>query len=367
MEKSLPKDFPSIAPAGHDRFESLEYLFFVTYRLAAGSGVLFAFGSVLSLALAALAAAGFARVFLIGTSSDHQARRILQRIEQVGSVVVRVFVYAGMAVYANAALDRSRPVERAAEIRAISAFELNIGSLINLSHANLQWSDQAGQTDSIIIYGSEKRWLWVGEPVLVHTKRGWLRVPWIAKLERDEKRYADQVLAILPTASQAWKRRVTFELDHRRWGDAYESARQYLSLYPADYEFALSTSAALGVASQHREAVALLEPFLEHRADYTLYNVVGWGLAKLGETDRAIALLQASIPMDPKSFWAYYHLGYVFRNTGRTQEAITMFERVLELRPNIPEVNEQLRSLRNRLEVDKKNLGARLSAPRFSG
>lgn len=321
---------------------------FLVYRPAVGNRFLLVFVVLVAAALTVLSAGMVIRLLLARAQWDDPARRLERRVNRSAGLIVRVFIYTGLLTYANAVLDLTEPMERSAEVAAVSEFEVALGSLVVLSRADLRWSDQSDHLEPILLWDAERRWLWVGEPVIVHFKSGLFGIPWIVKLERDEKRYAEQVLRLFPTASQAWKNLVAFDLERRRWDDAYTTASQYLVHYPEDYEFALSTAGALGVAFRHDKAVALLEPFLTRRRDYELYNVVGWSLAKLGEAERAVALLTSSIPLDPDNFWAYYHLAYVYRNRGQTVEATRMFEAVLDRRSNFPEVEEQLRLLRAR-------------------
>ena len=315
------------------------------YRPAAGGRSFLVWLVVLSLALAIFGATLFAKIFLLGARHDDMARKLLVRLERGALVTVQVFIAVSLCLYANGALDRSEPVEYLAEVTAVSETQVIIGPLRVVSQVDVRFSEPPQRTERIVVYFDERRWLWAGEPIVVHVKSGALGVPWVVRLERDERRYVERVVQQMPTAGEAWKILVGYELDHRHWTDAYSAAQKYLAAYPMDYSFAMSTAAALGVASRYREAVSLLEPFLESRRDYELLNVVGWSLSKLGDTERGIALLEASIPIDPDSFWAYYHLGYVFRNQGRVPEAIDMFERVLERRPNFPEIQKELNKL----------------------
>jgi len=123
--------------------------------------------------------------------------------------------------------------------------------------------------------------------------------------------------------------------------------------------FAMDAAGVFGQARRHADVVALLEPFIERRPNYMVYNYVGFALGYLGRKREAVALLRKSIPLEPDNFWAYYHLGYVYAYAGDAAEAVEMFEKVLVLRPNFPEIQEQLRQLRARVRQPRTYQGGR--------
>ncbi|MCI0526858.1 MAG: tetratricopeptide repeat protein, partial [Nitrospira sp.] len=88
-----------------------------------------------------------------------------------------------------------------------------------------------------------------------------------------------------------------------------------------------------------------------------IYVMTGWAYHHLGKQDRAIELLEAAIPLNPDSWAAYYHLGYVYSRVGKPEQAVAMFEEVLERRPNYPEIEAEIATL-------KKEIAARQSAQR---
>jgi len=205
----------------------------------------------------------------------------------------------------------------------------------------------------LLVRNAEHDRLWSGQAVIVRVHSGAFRVEWVERITRDEEKHNRRVLAVAPTASRAWKNLVRFYLDRRRWEDAMTAAREYLALYPNDVDFALDAAAVFGQARRHAELVTLLEPFVERRPNYEVYNSVGFALGYLGRKSEAVALLRKSIPLEPDNYWAYYHLGYVHAYAGDAAEAVEMFEKVLALRPNFPEIQEQLRQLRPRVKPSR--------------
>jgi hypothetical protein len=47
---------------------------------------------------------------------------------------------------------------------------------------------------------------------------------------------------------------------------------------------------------------------------------------------------------------AHYHLGYAYQATGRSADAIVMFEKVLALRGSYPELEGAIQMLRQRVD-----------------
>jgi len=66
-----------------------------------------------------------------------------------------------------------------------------------------------------------------------------------------------------------------------------------------------------------------------------------------------VEVLKGSVYVDivrgrirPDYWEAYYHLGYLYSDMGRNAEAIRMFEKAVKLKPNFPEIWDQLDRLK---------------------
>jgi tetratricopeptide (TPR) repeat protein len=324
----------------------------MTYR--APSRLLVLLPPVIGLALIMLSFAILAGALLRRAAKDDPYRRTFQAIEWGTTAIVLVYVTLSAFLFLNGVLDRSAGVEHTAEILALEREEVDVGWEVGYAWADLTaWRPSGGVARVLVQYAEQDR-LWPGQAVIVRIRPGAWWVEWVERIERDEEKHNRRVLAVVPTASQAWKDLVRFYLDRRRWAEAMTAAREYLALYPNDVDFALGTAAEFGQARRHAEVVALLEPLVERRPHYMLYNFVGFALSYLGRKQEAVALLRKSIPLEPDNYWAYYHLGYVYAYAGDAAEAVEMFEKVLALRPNFPEIQEQLRQLRPRAKAPRR-------------
>jgi tetratricopeptide (TPR) repeat protein len=270
-------------------------------------------------------------------------------MEHAALLFVGGFVLYGLVLFFNGTLDSSPPMEAASEIVDIGGGEVELWGFLPYSWGSLRSWRREGGTERIFLTRTERSRAWPGQAILVKVRKGYLGIPWVSALERDQEKYARRVLEIAPTAAGPRKNLIRFYLERRRWKEAAAAGQEYLQLYPNDYDFISGVAAALGVARQDAEALSLLEPFVARQPNYELLNMVGWMLHRAGQSARGIALLESSIPLDPDSWWAYYHLGYAYRDVGRLEDAVAMFQKVLERRPNYPEIEQQLQFLRRRM------------------
>ncbi len=282
-------------------------------------------------------------------------RQVFHRIEQWATLLICAFIFYSILLYVNGKWDNSQPTDKTTEILEISGGEINLGWLIPYSWAELRSWEHPDRAERLFLLGEEQRKLWPGQHVVVQVRQGYLGLPWVSKIERDDEKHYLEILQLVPTAAEAWKDLIYFYLDRRRWKEAFRTTQDYLKIYPNDYEFASSVASSFAISRLYVEAVAILEPFVTRRPSYEVYNLVGFDLAKTGNYTRAVELLKASIPLDPDNWVAYYHLGYVLRDMSKPEEAVVMFEKVLERRPNIPEVKEQIRILRQKIAPQRSS------------
>src|SRR3989338_1929583 len=269
----------------------------------------------------------------------------LQRVWRWAQVPVLVCAGYSLVLLVNGLADRSTPAEEPWEVIRLEETDLDVAWRVPLSWVRLRSrSDQRAMW--LLVRPNEVSRIWVGQHVLVHRHRGALGIPWISRIERDEEQYARQIIQAIPTAAEVWKTLVWFYLDHQRWQPAKEAVMQYLTIYPQDYDFAESVGATFGQARRHTDQIDILEPFLTRHPTYYGYTMVGFAYSHLRQFDRAIALHEEALRLDPDNYWTYYQLGYTYQWMGDRDRAIAMFEEVLKRRPDFPEIQAQLADLR---------------------
>ena len=270
----------------------------------------------------------------------HQTFRWIHRTALVCMVL---FIAYSAVLYVNGRFDQSVPSEQRAEILTIARTNLPGGIFGPVSMARLRFPERPQETDATLLAGTEPSRLWAGEPVLVHRRAGALGLSWVSRIERDEEQYWKTVLAQMPESADAWKRIIVFYFQHHRPKDAAVAATRYFEIRTDDYEYACDVAGTLAVHGMTQEARALLEPFAEQRPDYWMYDVLASLFHRLGDHGKAMKLFHAAIDLDPENPQAYFELGYLYKDMGRFEEAISMFKKVLEYRPIFPEMDEQIR------------------------
>ncbi len=301
-----------------------------------------------------LAVLGLSLVIVInyvlnGAPADDPARRLSRWMERVSGVLVRLFVYYSILLFANGALDAAGPEERESEVLEIVGEEIDLGVTVPYSWANLPSWERPGGIERLLLFPGEHRRLWAGQAVLVQIRPGYFGVPWVHALLPDEGKYYTAVLKMSPAAKLARQALIKFSIQHGRWPETAAALREYLKMYPDDYQFAQQMGKALGAIGRYHDMLLVLEPFVTRRPSYEVYNLVGFALGRVGRKAEAIQLLRASIPLDPDNWWAYYFLGYVYSSVGNYAEAIAAFEKVLAIRPHFPEVETEVGTLRTLL------------------
>lgn len=278
-----------------------------------------------------------------------QARRMLRALEHLMTWLVGAFILASVLLFVNGYRDSSPAVEIPSEVVALGREDVEVLGTTILSWADLRSWRRPGTVERVLLTPAERALTWVGQPVIVRMRPGALGVSWVESVIRDREKYYRQVLVIAPNAAGPRRERLLWLVEHQRWTDTLEAAREYIRLYPDDYDFMAGIAASLGVVGRMADTVALMEPFLARQPkNYELLNLVGWGLHQSGQSARGIEILKASVPLEPENWIAYYHLGYAYRATGRSADAIVMFEKVLELRRDYPEIERELRALSQR-------------------
>ena len=275
--------------------------------------------------------------------------QMVRWIDRGAMLTMGIFVAYSAVLYVNGRFDESPPIEQRAEIVSIAKTNLPGGLFGQASVAKIRSADTSEGTHAIILAGQEPSLLWPSEPVLVKLRAGLLGFPWVTRIERDDEQYWRGVLAQLPDAAEAWKKLTWFYLNHHRPKDAAQAAQRYFELRPDDGEYACAIAGTLAVHGLHKEARALLEPFITRNADYWTYDVMAAIFHKLGDDVQSEQLFRAAIALDPENAQAYFELGYAYKDMGRYEDAIAMFTKALQYRPVFPEMNEQIQLLQGKV------------------
>lgn len=280
--------------------------------------------------------------------TDDRVRRVVDRCDHALTLLVFGFgLYSGaLALNASFAFDRE-------DVHATSVVALVGGEPDSWVGSAYTWVDvrswrTRGGIERVILYPHERSALWASRPVIVSTKPGRFGMPWVVRIEPDEEAQQRAILAFAPSATRPRKQLIR---SYSRRGDydrAIGMAKEYLAEYPNDRDFATRFADELFNASRWASAVPLLEPFLRGKPDPTLYGLLGFAMTRGGRKAEGVALLEKAAALDPANWWTFYALGYAHFYDGEFSAAAAPFERVLKLRPDFPEIEERLRTIRSK-------------------
>jgi hypothetical protein len=276
-------------------------------------------------------------------TGSNQTQHSLTLLEKITHGVLAVILVYSLFLLINGRQDSSQAIRQPSKIEKIISKEIVIGRRIPLGWVELSsWNLKQQKNYKVIINFKEIHKLWEGQEVIVSVHKGLFSIPWVSSIKLDKEKYYSKVLTQFPRATEIWKELIYDHLDTQAWQEGLSKTLEYIDLFPDDYEFAKGVAASFGQRRMNRELIQILEKFLGKKEDYDLYNMLGFALAKIGQSERGIELIKTSIAWDPQNASAYYHLGYIYRDLGRFDESRAMFEKVLQIRPHFPEIQSEI-------------------------
>jgi hypothetical protein len=278
--------------------------------------------------------------------ADDWLRRVIDGVELADGLLILAFCFYSLYLFTNARwVAPMSEGTQASEVVAIGGGEPDAGITAWYGWADLRSWRQPGATDRLLLYDHERRQLWGGQPVIVHVRHGAFR-PWVAGIEPDEDQRLLNILKVSPNASRVWKDLVNARCRHRRYDEALAAGLEYLKIFPGDEVFAVRLAGEFFSADRWPSAVPLLEPFLQRKPSFEVYRYLGFAMTRANRQAEGVELIKKSIAMKPDEWWSHYVLAYAYFYNSEFSAAVPWFEKVLELRPNFPEIEERLRTIR---------------------
>ena len=298
--------------------------------------------AVVSIILAAAALAGR----ILAEASLGLVVRWLYRTALVG--LAAFLVWTGV-VLVNGVLDRSAAASQPSEVLHVvtAPIDPGVGKLIPHAHVDLRSWRTSGGVERVVLSVQERPRTWVGQPVHVTVRAGFLGIPWVAAVSLDEARHLRQVLAASPSAFHAMQRLIEIHVERREWNEALDLTRRLVAAYPDDAGVVEYVAGYLGVAGRYSDQVELIETLVARNPDYKSLSMLGFALDRSEDHQRAIEVLKRAVELRPDVFLALHHLGEAYQALGRREEAIAAYEAELRIRPQSLEVQRRVRALRN--------------------
>jgi Flp pilus assembly protein TadD len=280
----------------------------------------------------------------LGVEPRHE--RLVLWSDRTCAVAIVGFALWGLFLVANAVFDRSDPTPRATQIVAIAAEESTLGTTLPLTWVVLRgWQTPA--SDVRLLVCPAERWrLWGGQPVIVLVRRGFFGLSWVSAIEPDAERQSREVLKAVPDAAEVWKQLVMFHLRLGRLGDARRAASEYVAHFPDDPEFPVHVASILISRDRFADVAALLTPVAQKHQHAAVFMYLGYALGMQGRGPAGVEYLQRARELEPDNWWPHYGLGWVLASRGDMAGAVRAFERALDLRPGLADVEQELRRIR---------------------
>jgi tetratricopeptide (TPR) repeat protein len=304
----------------------------------------------IGIAISTLSVALMLQHVLVHIPDNHLLRRVVRWVDWAALCFIIVFLGYGGYLYANATMMQSETERHQSMVLMISEGSLPVGETLPITWVRLRsWRDP-GKTETLLISAQERRGLWGGEAIVVSVREGLFDQPWVLQIDRDEEYYAKQVLESTPTAARAWRSLIDIYMGQGEWDKVASAARAYLNIYPNDYGFAHNIGTLMPAGRYVNEKIFLLEYALKLQPNYDDDQLLGVAYLYSGHAEKAVEILKASIPLRPKDWEAYYHIGLIdLEQLKRYDEAASMFEQVLGNIPHFPMIERYLAQARAKM------------------
>ncbi len=269
---------------------------------------------------------------------------VVQGVKRISLLVVASYVALAAAVWLN---GQGGGALRRAQSQIVTAHSATLGPVRYAWLTLRRWDGSAG-TQRVLLTGRDVRGLYAGGDVEILLQPGLLHLTRILEVRHDQERYYQRMLVAAPGSQVALDGLITLYAGRGE----FESATRWFGVlhttYPQQTAPGLRLAEALIDARRHPEAVTVLQKLLEVRRDYDVLYRLGYALAWAGQKREAVPILREAAALDPDEPWALYSLGYVLRDIGQYADAKTAWSKVLQMLPNFPEIERNLRAIETR-------------------
>jgi tetratricopeptide (TPR) repeat protein len=228
--------------------------------------------------------------------------------------------------------------------KIVSISNVNTGTF-NYRHLTVAPWDNEMATRNILLTEADEADLYTGEETEIFVRRGILSFNRVLEIRPDMEKYYFKMLQAAPDSKVAFGGLINLYSKRNEFDLALEWYDKLVTKFPAEYEIGFDLAGKLVDAKRYRQAVVVLKNVVEVKKDYDVLYMLGYALAWAGEKDEAEKYLILATELDPTDFRAFYSLGYVYRDTGRYLKAKEAWAKVLQLLPNFPEVENNIKSL----------------------
>lgn len=256
------------------------------------------------------------------------------------------FCFYGLFLFTNGKFDSADPTYHSTEVVSIGMDETELGVRVPFVWADVRSWRRPGEVERILLRADERERLWGGQAVVVSIRPGFYGVPWVSRIEPDVEKRSRAVLAVLPNAAQARKDLAEFYVRLGRFTEAAMTTHEYARQFPEDRRFPVRIAGLLTRRDRFADVVTVLAEVAQRHEDAEVYMLLGYSLGMQGRRAEGITLLERARAMQPRYWWPHYALGQVYGVGGEYALAVASFQKAVELRPGLSEVEREIRRLR---------------------
>lgn len=265
---------------------------------------------------------------------------------RVCALAILGFCFYGLFLFSNGKFDLSEPTHHSTEIVRLGMDEAGIGIRVPFVWADVRSWRRPGQLERIVIRPEERERLWGGQTVVVSVRSGFHGTPWVSRIEADVEKHSREILAVAPDAGQIRKDLADFYVRLGRFTEAATTTREYARRFPDDRTFPVQIARLLTSRDRFADVVTVLGDVAPRREDARVFMLLGHSLAAQGRRAEGIAYLERARTMQPGNWWPYYALGWAHSGAGDYARAVASFQRAVELRPRLYDVERELQRIR---------------------
>ena len=266
---------------------------------------------------------------------------IIKKLKIFSFIIIGLYAMIASALWLNG-LSWEPVITKTTKI--ISLFTVNTGTFHYRRVSVAPW-DHDLNTRNILLTDKDEVGLYTGEDIEVRLRKGILSLHRVLEIRPDMEKYYIKMLQASADSKVAIGGLINVYSKRNEFDLALDWYDKLLMRYPVEYDIGFDLGGRLIDAKRYRQAVMVLKKILEGKRDYDNLYMLGYALASVGEKEEAEKYLVEATELDPTDHRAFYSLGYVYRDTGRYAKAKEAWVKVLELLPNFPEVENNIRSI----------------------
>jgi tetratricopeptide (TPR) repeat protein len=239
-------------------------------------------------------------------------------------------------------MSHSPTVSKRAKILSLSDIDIGLQSF---RHLTVTGWDADLNPRTILSSDKDDPGLHAGGDIEILLNQGALSLYRVIAIKQDTEKFHLKMLAADPDSKAALAGLVEIYSKRKDFGKALEWFDQLYDKYPTEADIGQDLAGRLVDNRKYEQAAEVLKKLVETKKDIELLILLGQALIRAGKKNEAETYLEEAKQLDPTDFRAFHLLGYVYRDTGRKEEAKEAWTQVVELYPNFAQAEKNIEIL----------------------